>query len=203
MIDYFSNVKFYKSFADIKSIINDKLLFIPVVAVTGRSNSGKSSLINALCNQKHLALTSSMPGKTKTINYYYVPAHKPHHKEFYLVDLPGFGFAKLSRKQNQDLENMIDDFLANAPSLKLILLIMDARRSLEKEEISILNYCKDHNKKIFLVRSKWDKLNQSEKNQCINQWKEENLYDISIPISSTKRINIDKVIQNIINNLYL
>lgn len=203
MIYYFSNVKFYKSFIDTKSILNEKLHHIPAVAITGRSNSGKSSLINALCNQKHLSAISSKPGKTKTINYYHVPSYKPHYKEFFLVDLPGFGFAKLSKKQNLELEIIIDDFLANAPNLKLILLIMDARRNLEREEVSIINYCRDHNKKFLLIRSKWDKLNQSEKNQYINLWKEQLLYDITIPVSSTQKINIDKVVHHIINTIFL
>lgn len=198
-MQFFSNVKFYKSFSNINQIYEIKVPPIPAIAITGRSNSGKSSLINALCNQKNLALTSSTPGKTRTINYFYVPTNKPYYKEFFLVDLPGYGFAKLSKKENQQLHYIIDEYLANAPNLKLILLIMDARRKLEKEEYSIITYCIDHEKNLLLIRSKWDKLKQSEKNKLLNEWKKDPLiYERTIPVSSLKKINIDTLIEKIL-----
>jgi len=200
---FFNNVKFYRSFANINEIYQKKIPPLPAVAITGRSNSGKSSLINALCNQKNLALTSSTPGKTKTINYFYVPSNKPHYNEFFLVDLPGYGFAKLSKKENEQLHYIIDQYLANAPNLKLILLVIDSRRKLEKEEYSILNYCIDYGKNILLIRSKWDKLNQSEKNKLMNEWKNEPLiYEKTLAVSSTKKINIEKLIDTIITFIH-
>ncbi len=204
MIDHFHNVSFYRSFYDINQLLKTRLPSIPVVAITGRSNSGKSSLINALCNQKNLALTSSMPGKTRSINYYYVPAYKNTYNEFFLVDLPGYGFAKISKKESQQLHLLIDQFLAKAPNIKLILLIMDARRELEKEEESIINYCRDHNKNFLLLRSKWDKLNQKEKNHLLENWKK-NLFlsEKIITVSSIKKINLDLLIQKIINTVFL
>jgi GTP-binding protein len=200
---FFNNVKFYRSFANINEIYQKKIPPLPAVAITGRSNSGKSSLINALCNQKNLALTSSTPGKTKTINYFYVPSNKPYYNEFFLVDLPGYGFAKLSKKENEQLHYVIDQYLANAPNLKLILLVIDSRRKLEKEEYSVLNYCIDYGKNILLIRSKWDKLNQSEKNKLMNEWKNEPLiYEKTLAVSSTKKINIEKLIDTIITFIH-
>ena len=198
-MQFFPNVKFYKSFRNVSQIQQEKIPPIPAVAIVGRSNSGKSSLINALCNQKKLALTSATPGKTRTINYFYVPSNKPHYKEFFLVDLPGYGFAQLSKAENEQLHYMIDQYIANAPFLKMILLIMDSRRKLEKEEYSILNYCLDHDKNILLVRSKWDKLKQTEKEHILKEWKNDPiLFERTIPVSSLKKIHIDVLIKRII-----
>jgi GTP-binding protein len=187
-MQFFPNVKFYKSFLNVNQIQEVKIPPIPAVGIVGRSNSGKSSLINALCNQKKLALTSATPGKTRTINYFYVPSNKPHYKEFFLVDLPGYGFAQLSKAENEQLHYVIDQYIANAPFLKMILLIMDSRRKLEKEEYSILNYCLDHDKDILLIRSKWDKLKQTERDQLLKEWKNEPiLFERTIPVSSLKK----------------
>jgi len=202
-MQFFPNVKFYKSFRNVSQIQQEKIPPIPAVAIVGRSNSGKSSLINALCNQKKLALTSATPGKTRTINYFYVPSNKPQYKEFFLVDLPGYGFAQLSKAENEQLHYMIDQYIANAPFLKMILLIMDSRRKLEKEEYSILNYCLDHDKNILLVRSKWDKLKQTEKEHILKEWKNDPiLFERTIPVSSLKKIHIDVLIKRIIEIFY-
>jgi GTP-binding protein len=201
-MQFFPNVKFYKSFLNVNQIQECKIPPIPAVAIVGRSNSGKSSLINALCNQKKLALTSATPGKTRTINYFYVPSNKPHYKEFFLVDLPGYGFAQLSKAENEQLHYIIDQYIANAPFLKMILLIMDSRRKLEKEEYSILNYCLDHDKDILLIRSKWDKLKQTERDQLLKEWKNEPiLFERTIPVSSLKKIHIDVLVKRIIESI--
>ena len=201
-MQFFPNVKFYKSFLNVNQIQESKIPPIPAVAIVGRSNSGKSSLINALCNQKKLALTSATPGKTRTINYFYVPSNKPHYKEFFLVDLPGYGFAQLSKAENEQLHYIIDQYIANAPFLKMILLIMDSRRKLEKEEYSILNYCLDHDKDILLIRSKWDKLKQTERDQLLKEWKNEPiLFERTIPVSSLKKIHIDVLVKRIIESI--
>jgi len=201
-MQFFPNVKFYKSFLNVNQIQEGKIPPIPAVAIVGRSNSGKSSLINALCNQKKLALTSATPGKTRTINYFYVPSNKPHYKEFFLVDLPGYGFAQLSKEENEQLHYVIDQYIANAPFLKMIILIMDTRRKLEKEEYSILNYCLDHDKDILLIRSKWDKLKQTERDQLLKEWKNELiLFERTIPVSSLKKIHIDVLVKRIIESI--
>jgi GTP-binding protein len=201
-MQFFPNVKFYKSFLNVYQVQEGKIPPIPAVAIVGRSNSGKSSLINALCNQKKLALTSATPGKTRTINYFYVPSNKSHYKEFFLVDLPGYGFAQLSKAENEQLHYVIDQYIANAPFLKMILLIMDTRRKLEKEEYSILNYCLDHDKDILLIRSKWDKLKQTERDQLLKEWKNEPiLFERTIPVSSLKKIHIDVLVKRIIESI--
>jgi len=200
-MQFFPNVKFYKSFLNVYQVQEGKIPPIPAVAIVGRSNSGKSSLINALCNQKKLALTSATPGKTRTINYFYVPSNKSHYKEFFLVDLPGYGFAQLSKAENEQLHYVIDQYIAKAPFLKMILLIMDTRRKLEKEEYSILNYCLDHDKDILLIRSKWDKLKQTERDQLLKEWKNEPiLFERTIPVSSLKKIHIDVLVKRIIES---
>ncbi len=98
----------------------------PEFAFIGRSNVGKSSLINMLCGRKELARTSSNPGKTLCINHFLV------NNAWYLVDLPGYGFARISKKQRDRLQVMIQDFIGKSDELKMLFVLLDSRHDLQK-----------------------------------------------------------------------
>lgn len=201
MLEYFPEAKLFKSYSKIEDLQKDQSN-LKEVAICGRSNSGKSSLINVLCNQKQLAFVSSIPGKTRTINFYYIPSYKSFYKEFFLVDLPGYGYAQVSKKEKFPLTLLVDQYIEKSKNLKLLLLIIDAKRNFEQEELSIINYCKDYKKNFIILRSKWDRFNQKEKNQLINQFKQNaELFEKTIFISSLKKYNISIVIQKIIESL--
>lgn len=201
MIEFFPEARLFKSYSRIEDLQKDQT-HLKEVAICGRSNSGKSSLINVLCNQKQLASVSSIPGKTKTINFYYIPSYKSFYKEFFLVDLPGYGYAKVPKKEKFPLSLLVDQYIEKSKNLKLLLLIIDAKRDFEQEEHSIINYCKDYKKNFIILRSKWDRFNQKEKNQIINQFNQDyELFEKTIFISSLKKYNISYLIQKIIETL--
>ena len=107
---------------------------LPEIALAGRSNVGKSSLINTLLKRKNLARTSSQPGKTQTLNFYIV------NEEFYLVDVPGYGYAKVSQKQREAFGEMIQDYLETRPNLKGLIILVDARHEPTKDDIAMYDY---------------------------------------------------------------
>lgn len=105
---------------------------LPEFAFIGRSNVGKSSLINMLCGNKKLAKTSSTPGKTRLVNHFLI------NDKWYLVDLPGYGFAKISQKGRQELANMIDDFILKSEDLMLLFVLIDSRHDMGKNDIDFI-----------------------------------------------------------------
>lgn len=106
---------------------------LPEIALAGRSNVGKSSLINSLLNRKNLARTSAQPGKTQTLNFYII------NDEFYLVDVPGYGYARVSQKQRQAFGEMIQDYLETRANLKGIIILVDSRREPTKDDVAMLS----------------------------------------------------------------
>jgi len=166
---------------------------IPIIVFIGRSNSGKSSLISALCGHKNLARSSSEPGKTRLLNYFEVPFKSIRTEKFYIVDTPGYGYAKISKSEKKKLREMVDDFLLNEKEIRLILLILDARRKLGEEEMNILNYCRDHGLPYLFVRTKWDTLNQKEKSAAAKAWKKEGIQEDCKSVSSVSGEGIEKV----------
>ena len=158
----FKNTKFIISLPSYKlgkDLIYDEVLF------AGRSNVGKSSLLNALVEQR-IAFVSSKPGHTKLLNYFEVD------KKFYLVDAPGYGYTAKGNKYDVDFGKLMDEYLEN-PKLKLVLLLLDSRRIPNEDDIMLYNYLKDSNTfDYYLVMTKCDKLNQSEKAKIIKNLKE-------------------------------
>lgn len=138
----------------------------PEVLIVGKSNVGKSSLINSLTQRKSLAYTSSKPGHTRLLNYYDVD-HK-----FYLVDAPGYGYAKGGLNLDKLFGEMMSEYFANSKRLKLVLLLLDARREFQENDLEILNYLKEYSINYFLVVTKIDKVNQSEKAKLLKHLKE-------------------------------
>ena len=127
------------------------------VLIVGKSNVGKSSLINALCNKKKMAFTSSKPGHTRLLNYYDIDG------AFYMVDAPGYGYAKGGLDLDRLFANMMESYFDNNNELKLVLILLDARRELSVDDQEIIDFVKESNVSYFIVVTKYDKVNQKEK----------------------------------------
>lgn len=138
---------------------------LPEIALSGRSNVGKSSLINTLLNRKKLARTSSQPGKTQTLNFYLV------NDEFYLVDVPGYGYARVSQKKRQEFGEMIQDYLETRPNLKGLVILIDSRHEPTKDDIAMYNYAQYLNLPILVVCTKIDKIKKSQVNKVMSRLK--------------------------------
>ena len=150
----FVNVNFVKSCPNRKEKPQDVK---PEVLVVGKSNVGKSSLINALCDKKRLAFTSSKPGHTRLLNYYDID------KKFYIVDAPGYGYAKGGIDLDRLFAEMMDSYFSNNRELKLVLVLLDARREISNDDQEIIDYIKESGFPYFIVVTKIDKVNQKEK----------------------------------------
>ncbi len=132
---------------------------LPELVFAGRSNVGKSSLINSLLNRKNLARTSSSPGKTVTINFYLV------NEEFFLVDLPGYGYAKTSQETRAKWGKMIEKFLSNRDSIKAVVLLVDIRIGPTKDDIQMFEWIKASGLDAIVVATKLDKIKRSQKDK--------------------------------------
>ncbi len=128
----------------------------PEIAFVGKSNVGKSTLINAMLNRKSLARTSSQPGKTRTINFYNV------NDSIYIVDLPGYGYAKASKTDIQKWSVMIEKYLQKRECLSGIILLIDIRHEPSKNDIMMYDWLKHYGYDIIIVATKSDKLNRSQ-----------------------------------------
>jgi GTP-binding protein len=129
---------------------------LPEIALVGRSNVGKSSLINHLLNQKNLAKTSATPGKTRLLNFFVVD------EKFLLVDLPGYGFAKAPKNEIETWSNAIETYINESHALRLILLLIDSRRGIGEEDQKLIDWAKHRNLKLLLILTKTDKLSRNE-----------------------------------------
>jgi len=134
---------------------------LPEVAVAGRSNVGKSSLINALVGRIGLAKTSSTPGRTRLLNWFRVVSGKG--TEFHLVDLPGYGYAKVPRAVRDAWRPMIEDYLGARDALCGVVLLIDARRGAQDEELSLVEWLAHHDVPVVVVLTKCDKLPKSKR----------------------------------------
>jgi len=129
---------------------------LPEVAFLGRSNVGKSSLINALTGQKGLAFTSNTPGRTQTINFYRIDG------AFYFVDLPGYGYARAPLRVTLEWKKLIERYLETRGTLSLSCLVLDPRRGWMENDLQLKRWLEDRGKPYLVVATKIDKLNQSE-----------------------------------------
>ncbi len=130
---------------------------LPEVALAGRSNVGKSALINQIVNRKKLARTSSRPGKTQTINFYRVDNY------FYFVDLPGYGFAKVSKQEKEKWGAMIETYLFNRYNLAGVILIVDARHQPTDDDLMMYDWLLEMQVPFLVAATKVDKLKRSER----------------------------------------
>lgn len=164
----------------------------PQIAFIGRSNVGKSSVINAFVNQKGLAITSSFPGRTQQINLFLV------NKNFYLVDLPGYGFAKVSAERRQQIEDLINwYFFDSGYKQKKVILIIDANIGPTVDDLNMLHSLEDEGKQIIVLANKVDKIKKSEYDK-----KFEKIHLVIgdhkiIPFSAEKRFGINELVNAI------
>ncbi len=151
-IDIFNRVSF------VKSIVSDSEkpeLDLPELAFVGRSNVGKSSLLNAVSNQKNLAKTSSTPGKTRLINYFNVS------DLFYMVDLPGYGYAKISKTEYKKWQDMLESYLKDNEKLRLVCLLIDSRHELLKNDLQMSEWLDYFEIPYIIILTKADKISKS------------------------------------------
>lgn len=127
----------------------------PEIVLLGRSNVGKSSFINSLTQRKNLAYTSSTPGKTQTINFYNINDY------LYLVDVPGYGYAKVSKKAREEFGKMIETYLTTRKQLKLVVLLVDFRHKPTEDDCLMYNYLKYYNLRTLVVGTKSDKVGKT------------------------------------------
>ena len=133
---------------------------LPEFLLVGRSNVGKSSFINTICNRKKLARISSTPGKTRNLNFYLV------NESFYLVDVPGYGFAQVSKKEQKKFGLMIEDYLQNRENLKRVYLLIDFRHKPSEDDLLMYKFLKYYNLPVTVVATKTDKVPASKKDKC-------------------------------------
>ena len=126
------------------------------IAFAGRSNVGKSTLINGLLNRKALARTSSQPGKTQTINFYHI------NQSFYLVDLPGYGYAKVSQTVKEQWGKMINRYLENSQKLRLLFLLVDIRHEPNQNDIQMYDWAVSYGFNPIIIATKSDKIKRSQ-----------------------------------------
>ena len=131
-------------------------LRLPEYAFIGRSNVGKSSLINMLCGRRDLAKTSSMPGKTILVNHFLING------KWYLVDLPGYGFAKASKKVQATLKTMIEDYVSHSEELSLLFVLVDARHPMQEIDRSFITAVSGADIPFAIIMTKCDKLSKTE-----------------------------------------
>ena len=134
---------------------------LPEVAFAGKSNVGKSSLINALMMRKSLARTSAQPGKTQTINFYNI------NKEIYLVDLPGYGYAKASEKEKEAWGRMIENYLNTSEKLRAVFLLVDIRHKPSANDKQMFEWMKYVGYDPIVIATKLDKIKRSQKDKQI------------------------------------
>ncbi|MBN7774613.1 ribosome biogenesis GTP-binding protein YihA/YsxC [Clostridium aminobutyricum] len=166
----------------------------PEIAFAGRSNVGKSSLLNLLTNRRNLARTSGNPGKTRTINFYRV------NDEFRIVDLPGYGYAKISKSQSEGWGAMMEEYLEHRENLVKVIQLVDIRHAPSVQDVQMYNYLRHFGLDGIVVATKADKVSTNEKQKCINVIRETlglSGEDKVIPVSALKRTGYDVLLNEI------
>ena len=158
LIMFLSKIKFIISAPNKGSWPKDNL---NEICFLGKSNVGKSSLLNAISNNAKLARVSSTPGCTKLLNFFEVDG------KYRIVDAPGYGYAKTSILNDESFAKMMDEYIFERENVKLFVLLLDSRRDLSRDDIDCLNMLKETNKEVIVVGTKCDKLNQSMKSKFV------------------------------------
>lgn len=168
------------------------------IAFVGRSNAGKSSLINTLTNRRKLVKVSGTPGKTRLVNFFLI------NNEFYFVDLPGYGYAKVSKTEKQKWGQVIETYLVNRRQLKKIILLVDCRHKPTEDDKIMYNFIKHYGYDCTVVATKSDKLTRNQLNKNLAMLKAElNLEkgDSLLPFSSLNRQGKEELLENIEGSL--
>lgn len=180
------NAKFIKSASKKAEFIEDEL---PQVAIVGRSNVGKSSLINLLTNNSKMAKTSGTPGRTRLVNYFNI------NNEFYFVDLPGYGYHKASKSIANAWDAVMNDYFVENVKLKLVLVLLDSRLMPTDLDKQMFDYLAENEIPSAVILTKTDKISRSELNNAINKISKDIRFnkDLIIPTSASKKIGVDAV----------
>lgn len=171
----------------------------PEFMLLGRSNVGKSSFINTLVNRKNIARTSSVPGKTQTLNFYKV------NDEFYLVDAPGYGYAAVNKEQQKKFGLMIEEYLQKRQQLRRIFLLIDFRHKPTEDDLLMYNFLKYYNVPVTIVATKADKVSSSKKDknyQILKDTLDVVVGDNIVLFSSVSKLGKDEIltlIEDLIN----
>lgn len=165
----------------------------PEIVLVGKSNVGKSSFVNTILNRKSLARTSNTPGKTRLINFYNID------EKFYIVDLPGYGFSKMSKEEKIISGEYIEEYLKTSKNISLIILLLDIRHSPTEDDILMYEYILKTNLPFMILANKADKIAVTKVDEEVDKIK--NILGISystlLPFSSERRIYIEEVWNNI------
>ncbi|MEI3612881.1 ribosome biogenesis GTP-binding protein YihA/YsxC [Pseudogracilibacillus sp. SO30301A] len=168
---------------------------LPEIALAGRSNVGKSSFINRIIGRKNLVRTSSKPGKTRTLNFYTI------NDLFYFVDVPGYGYAKVSKKEREKWGRMMEEYFETREQLQLVVLIVDIRHQPTTEDLQMYDYINYFEIPLLIIATKLDKIAKNKRAHHVNQIKKafgENDAITIIPFSSETSENKDLVWKEII-----
>ena len=188
-MEYLKNIEFIRSAFSKKDLIQDDL---PIIAMAGKSNVGKSSFINSLANNNKIAKVGQTPGKTRSINYFLVD------KKFYLVDLPGYGYSTMSEGEKQNINRLTNYFLENTPNLKHIFLLIDARHMPTKDDRAMYDWLVSTGNNFTIVLNKADKLSQTKiKENEASITKALFAKEKTITFSSETKLNLDVILEDI------
>ena len=169
------------------------------LAICGRSNSGKSSVLNMLANQKKLAKTSNTPGRTQSINFFYV--NEDSSKK--LVDLPGYGYAKASKKMQKEWGQQITKYMASRKSLRGIILIMDVRHPLQESDLNFIAWCEQYDLPMQILLNKSDKRSKNKASQelmkCVEKTAHNLLLDSPMLLSAKTASGAEELSKKILD----
>ena len=182
----FINVKFIKSASKKEEFIVDEL---SQIAIVGRSNVGKSSLINLLTNNSKMAKTSSTPGRTRLVNYFNV------NNQFYVVDLPGYGYHKASKSIANAWDAVMNDYFSENEKLKLVFVLLDCRIGATDLDKQMLDYLAEYEIPAIIILTKADKISRSEMGLMIAKISKEIRFnkDLIVATSALKKQGVDRI----------
>lgn len=189
---FLKNVKYILSAPSKQYWINDDKKEICIV---GRSNVGKSTFINKICNNNSMAKVSSTPGYTKYINFFDV------NNSFYLADTPGYGYAKASWKRDESFAKMMSEYIYDRSNLICVIMIVDAKVGITNDDLLLLDMLRDANRPVQIIASKADKTNQSLRSAFRKKAKEllnETEYSSLLLYSSLDARSVDKVVERVL-----
>jgi GTP-binding protein len=187
--------QFVTSRADLKTTIKPAF---PEIAFAGRSNVGKSSLINSLLNRRKLALVSKRPGKTQLLNYFRID------DRFYFVDLPGYGFARVPKAMRRKWGDLVEGYPRQSAELRGVVVILDSRRGVTDDDHQLLDWLRVYRRPSIVVLTKMDKLSTSEQREVISRHSEElHSYGVAalLPYSATENRGRDELWEAILQLL--
>ena len=191
---YFQNAKFTGSYPTSEDLPSDSG---SEIAFCGRSNCGKSSVLNALTNNKKLAKTSKTPGRTQAINVFEIGSSD----QFKIIDLPGYGYAKVSKQMRAVWGQEIETYLTTRQCLKALCIIMDIRHPLKDDYLTLIDWCESKNLPMILLLNKSDKLSKNKIAQAVSS-AEKSLNHLSVKncilaTSATNKLGIDSLLEKI------